>query len=360
MITALMICGCGTSETIQETPAPESDAAAAEEQSAAGSSPAASSSDTIWLSMATSGNWEDIARGEIWNEYCDKLAEWSGGKLRIRSYFNGSLGNDLELIEGAKEGTLSIINSVPSYQISVVPEAALLDVPGLFDSTAEYNYFVQNYYMPTLADFYLNQGLRLLSSSAFDFRVLTANTPVKSVNDLKGLKLRTMENPYHMAFWQALGASAISMNFNQVRLSIQQGILQAQENPLGYMVSSDLLAVQDQVVLTNHVPMINNFLMNETQYQALSEENKELLDRFFREMNEELVNRQPDENEKLVKELSGKGINIYDAAEDIKGAVKNTAQPVVIDMLRKDLGEDIVNDYLEKVKQAKEEFASRQ
>lgn len=148
--------------------------------------------------------------------------------------------------------------------------------------------------MPTLVDFYLDKGLRLLSSSAFDFRVLTANTPVKSVNDLKGLKLRTMENPYHVAFWQALGASAISMNFNQVRLSIQQGILQAQENPLGYMVSSDLLAVQDQVVLTNHVPMINNFLMNETQYQALSEENKELLDRFFKEMNEELVNRQPD------------------------------------------------------------------
>lgn len=136
ILIAVIIGGCGTSETIQETSALESDAAVAEEQ-AVTESTAASSADTVWLSMATSGNWEDIARGEIWNEYCDKLAEWSGGELRIRSYFNGSLGNDLELIEGAKEGTLSIINSVPSYQISVVPEAALLDVPGLFDSTEE-------------------------------------------------------------------------------------------------------------------------------------------------------------------------------------------------------------------------------
>lgn len=61
-----------------------------------------------------------------------------------------------------------------------------------------------------------------------------------------------------------------------------------------------------------------------------------------------------------MKELSGKGINIYDASEDIKAAVKNTAQPVVIEMLRKDLGDDIVNDYLEKVAQAKAEFASGQ
>ena len=358
LIMTVILAGCGSSGHTEQNTEKTLPASVAETEAVKTDAP--SPSDTVWLSMATSGNWEDIARGEIWNDYCEKLSDWSGGKLQIRSYFNGSLGNDLELIEGAKEGTLSIINSVPSYQISVVPEAALLDVPGLFDSTAEYNYFVQNYYMPTLVDFYLAHGLRLLSSSAFDFRVLTANTPVRSVNDLKGLKLRTMENPYHMAFWQALGASAISMNFNQVRLSIQQGILQAQENPLGYMVSSDLLAVQDQVVLTNHVPMINNFLMNETQYQALSEENRELLARFFKEMNEELVNRQPDENEKLVKDLSGKGINIYDASDDIKAAIKNTAQQVVIDMLRKDLGDDIVDDYLEKVAQAKAEFAGTQ
>ena len=315
--------------------------------------------ETVYLSMATTGNWSDILRGDLWDEYCRKLTDWSGGKLVMRSYFNGALGNDLELIEGVAEGTLCIINSVPSYQISVVPEAALLDVPGLFESPEEYNIFIENYYMDTIQSFYQAKGIRLLVSSAFDFRVLTSNTPIRSMQDLKDLKLRTMENKYHIAFWQAMGASAMSMSFNQVSLAIQQGFLQAQENPLGYMISSRLSEVQDQVVRTNHELMVSNFLMNEEQYQALSEENKEMLQRFLEEMSRELVQQQPTEDAMLSEILQGEGIRIYDAPEDIRRAIAEKGKPVVLDLLRDDLGEEVVEDFLEKVEQAKAAYRER-
>lgn len=357
LMLSLAFFGCSRETDPQK--GTSTDAAAAAEQTSSAAEEK-TSEDVIYLSMATSGNWDDIARGRLWEEYTRKLSEWSGGKIQMRGYFNGSLGNDLELIEGVSEGTLCIINSVPSYQISVVPEAALLDVPGLFDSIEEYNYFINNYYMETLQSYYQRHGIRLLASSAFDYRVMTSNRPVRSSGELQGLKLRTMENKYQMAFWQALGATVISMNFNQARLAIQQDLLEAQENPLGYMVSSGLSDVQDQVILTNHVLMINNYLMNEEQYQALSEENRVLLHRFMEEMNAELVKEQPQENAKLMEQLRGEGIEIYDVSDDIRNAIRNAAKNHVLEMLREDLGGAVVDDFLNKVEQSKAAFAKEQ
>ena len=321
------------------------------EETAAGEKTAGN--DVVYLSMATSGNWQNILRGSLWDEYCGKLEEWSGGSLVMRTYSNGALGNDLELIEGVSEGTLCIINSVPSYQISKVPEAALLDVPGMFSEAEEYNFFMDSFYGETMQEYYHEQGLHLLDSSAYDFRVLTSSVPIRSMEDIRGLKLRTMENKYQVAFWQAMGAYVISMNFNQVRLAIQQGILQAQENPLGYMVSAGLSDVQNQGVRTNHVLMVSNFVMNEEQYEALSEEHKLLLERFFQEMSRELAEKQPRENAEMAEQLAEAGIAVCDAPEDIRKAVTGTGQPAVLELLRQDLGEDTVDDYLEKVEEAK-------
>ena len=336
--------GCGNSREAAETTSAAAETAAEEKK------------DVVYLSMATSGNWSDILRGDLWEEYCRKLEAWSDGTLIMKTYYGGALGGDLELIEGVTEGTLCIINSVPSYQISAVPEAALLDVPGLFESTEEYNDFIENYYLDTLQSFYHRKGIRLLSSSAFAYRVLTSNTPVHNMEDLSRLKLRTMENKYHVAFWQAMGASVISMNWNEVRLAIQQNILQAQENPLGYMISSNLQDVQDQVILTNHVLMISNFLMNEQQYEALSPEHKELLQRFFDEMSRELVERQPQEDEELIRQLTEEGVQVYDASEDIRQAIAGVGQPMVLRLLRQDLGNEIVDDFLDKVIEAKNHY----
>ena len=351
MTAAVLLCavlaGCSGEKKMQPEPAESTEAV----------TESAEREDKVYLSMATSGNWGQILRGNLWDSYCRKLEEWSDGRIVMNGYFNGSLGNDLELIEGVREGTLCIINSVPSYQTSVVPEAALLDVPGLFESTGEYNYFIENYYLDTLQSFYHRKGIRLLSSSAFDFRIMTSNTPVKSMSDLKGFKLRTMENKYHIAFWQAMGASVFSMNFNELRMAIQQNLLQGQENPIGYMISARLSDVQDNVILTNHVLMISNFLMNEEQYEALSEEDKALLQKFFDEMSRELVEQQPAEDRKLLENLLEENIQVYEAAPEIREAITEKGQPIVLEMLRKDLGDDVVDDFLAKVKEAKENYS---
>ncbi|MCD8053875.1 MAG: TRAP transporter substrate-binding protein [Lachnospiraceae bacterium] len=311
--------------------------------------------DVVYLSVATSGNWENIVRGELFEEYTEKLYEWSDGGIVMKIYYDGELGTDLELIAAVQEGTLCIVNLVPTYQTSAVTEAALLDIPGLFDTTGEFNYFIDNYYMDSLQEYYQEAGIRLLTCSAFSFRQLTSNQEITSLSDLKGLKLRTMESEYQIAFWQSMGATVIPMSFTEVRLAIQQGILDAQENPLGYMITTNLLGVQDYVILTNHLPMISTYLMNEEQYQALSEENRELLQRFMDEMSRELVEQEPAEEQEILEELAEQGVQISEASEDFREGIQ-AGKEVVIEMLHEDLGDEIVDDYLTRVEEAKESY----
>ena len=146
------------------------------------------------------------------------------------------------------------------------------------------------------------------------------------------------------------------MNFNELRMAVQQNLLEGQENPLGYMVSANLAEVQDQVILTNHVPMISNYLMNEEQYERLTEKQKALLRRFFDEMEGELVQKQPVEDAQMLEQLREEGIHIYDASDDIREAVLNRGQPIVLDMLREDLGDAVVDDFLDKVESARESY----
>lgn len=154
-----------------------------------------------------------------------------------------------------------------------------------------------------------------------------------------------------------MGATVIPLSFTEVRLAIQQGILDAQENPLGYIITTNLIGVQDYVILTNHLPMISTYLMNEEQYQALSDENKKLLQRFMDEMSQELVEQEPAEEEEILEDLAAQGVHILEASEDIQQGIQD-GKEVVIEMLRGDLGDPIVDDYLARVEEAKEAYAA--
>ena len=90
--------------------------------------------EVLHLSISTAAFWEGTAVGEALEKNCEKLEEWSEGTIDICIYDGGVMGSDSELIPGVQQGTLSIVNSVSAAQVSVVPEAALLSIPCIFDS----------------------------------------------------------------------------------------------------------------------------------------------------------------------------------------------------------------------------------
>lgn len=109
----------------------------------------------------------------------------------------------------------------------------------------------------------------MLAFSDAGFRELTTNVPTKSVADLAGQKIRVMTNKYHIAYWNAIGASAVPMQFNELFMGLQQGTVDGQENPYMNIVGNNLQEVQKYVVETNHVGHIIVFFMNNDLYQSL-------------------------------------------------------------------------------------------
>ena len=134
--------------------------------------------EVLHLSISTAAFWEGTAVGEALEKNCEKLEEWSEGTIDICIYDGGVMGSDSELIPGVQQGTLSIVNSVSAAQVSVVPEAALLSIPCIFDSYEEYNQLLQGEFFDTLQTYYNKAGLQLLCCFGNEYRNLTTNRPV--------------------------------------------------------------------------------------------------------------------------------------------------------------------------------------
>ena len=94
--------------------------------------------------------------------------------------------------------------------------------------------------MSLINQVYLEHSVRLLAMSDQNFRVMTTNKKIESLDDFKGQKIRTMENKYHLAFWQSIGANPTPMAFSEVYIGLQQGTIDAQENPYEVIVSGKI------------------------------------------------------------------------------------------------------------------------
>ena len=137
--------------------------------------------------------------------------------------------------------------------------------------------FVQPEFMELMQQVYHDGGYELLGYADQGFRVMTTNKKVESLADFKGQKIRTMENSYHMAYWKALGASPTPMTFSEVYIGLQQGTIDAQENPYEVIVSNKLYEQQDYVVETNHLPHLISLIVSEEFFDSLTDEQQQII-----------------------------------------------------------------------------------
>ena len=300
----------------------------------------------LHLSIATSAALEGSVTGDVLEEYAEQLREWSGGTMEITLFDSSRLGGDDELIPGAVAGTLSIVNSVSSVQSGVVPESALLGVPGLFEDYETYNRLMDGPYFEVLKGYYEREGLELLTCFANSYRELTSDTPIHSLADAQGLRIRTLNNPYQMLFWESIGFQPSYLAFGDLYMALYRGEFNAQENPLSAIERNRFYEVQKYVIFTHHTVIDNMFVMNKEQYDALTEEQQALLARYFEEVKAALIEQTPSDDERLkrILEESGNMEMIY-PDEAFMTEFRQGAQ-VVLDRLRQDLGAETVDQFL--------------
>lgn len=281
--------------------------------------------------------------------YAEKFAEevyrLSEGSMRIQVYPNSVIGGDRELLESCKDADIPFVVQNTAPQVTFMPDIAVFDMPVLFDSISDVRRVVDNpAFMQRISEVYRQGGFELLGYADQGFRVMTTNKPVQTLDDFKGQKIRTMENPYHLQFWKQLGANPTPMTFSEVYIGLQQGTIDAQENPYEVIVSNKLYEQQNYVVETNHLPHLISLIVSEKFMKKLSESQQAII-RQAAETAKAYARQQSDARiASRIATIEASGTAILPLSSQMKTQMRQLSEPVY-QHIREQVDEEFIRLY---------------
>ncbi len=218
---------------------------------------------------------EDSHYGVGAEAFITKLEELSGGEWTGQQAPSGVLGGERDLIEGAQIGSVDMVITSTGPLGNFVPEVFVLDLPFLFRDYDHARKVLDGEIGDELLAKVDEQNLVGLAWTENGFRHVTNNVrPIKTPEDLAGLKLRTMENKVHMAAFEDMGAAPTPMAFPELFSALQQGVVDGEENPIVVINASKFYEVQKYLSLTGHVYSPAIMLASPALWDGLSDEEK--------------------------------------------------------------------------------------
>ena len=334
MTAALAACG-GSSSTTQTTAAATeaTESAAAETQaetmtmvegSAANADPlglsTASTRFKVGISPSMSGAY---AAGAL--AFRNKLEELSNGEMTVDIYAGAALGNESDMLDAVSMGTLDMLitstGPIAAFSNSTA-NWAVLDLPYLFPSYETAYEVLDGEVGQLLLDGFNGTGVKAFVFYENGYRCTTnSSKEIIHPEDLKGMKIRTMENKVHMATYSALGAIPTAMAMSEVFTALQQGTIDGQENPLSIIYYGNKLHEIQHYITENNLfysPAI--LCMSQDIYDGLSEEQQAWIDEaaIYSRDQERLVQQRMCDQAREDMSALGNVINEVDQAEWIE------------------------------------------
>ena len=189
------------------------------------------------------------------NEFARRVNEQMAGKVHVTVYDNSQLGNEREMLQKLKIGTLDF--SQPSTIMSTVaPEFGLFDMPYLIKDRAHFERFLDKVFWTDIAPKAEAKGYKIVAVYENGFRHITNNKrPINTPEDLKGIKIRIPRGVWRQKMFEAYGASPAPLEFNELFVALQTGVMDGQENPLPNIWGGKLNEVQKY--LTHNQPRLH-------------------------------------------------------------------------------------------------------
>jgi len=201
-----------------------------------------------------------------------------GSGLQVEGFPSGQLGNEEESVEQVVGGALDMAIAGPSFLGLYEPRVAMLDAPYAFSDVDHFEGTLDGEIGQQLwADLKTSSGLDVLGAWYYGTRHVTSNNPVNTYTDLQGQKLRAANAPMYITMAEIMGGTATPMALGEVYLALQQGTIDAQENPIPTIASQKFYEVQDYINLTGHMIQGVMLLTSDATLNSLSEDQQEAL-----------------------------------------------------------------------------------
>lgn len=296
LMTMAMFTGCGGSDASKE-------AGGSEEQAVA-----------LTFANVTSQSAKDAGL-----KFKEVVEAESNGTITVNLFPDNQLGDDRVAVETTQFGDIDIAVSSTSPLANMYADFYLFDAPYIFLSNEEAYQNLDGEVGKKVLDGMESIGLKGLCFWENGFRNFTNNTvAVSKPADVKSMKVRTMENEVHIAAWKAFGANPTPMAFTELFTALQQGTVDAEENPLGIIDANKFAEVQKYVSMTQHVYTPYVVSMNLEKYNSLSDAQKAAIDKAAAASTE--YQREVSQNleKEIIAKIEGQGVTVVQLTDDEK------------------------------------------
>ena len=300
--------------------------------------------DTVTLVMADGAAKGAVAN--LWSElFVEKLAEITNYKLNVEYHGNSELGGDKDIITQMQGGTVDMCAMQSMNVVSYIPELGVFELPSVF---AKYDAATIDRVVKPGSKFFdaLNESFRGAGFELIDYlqggtyREMSSNKPAKTLEDFKGIKIRTLTSDYQVSFWKNLGCEPTPLDFSELYNALKDGTVEAEENAIDTQVNSKFYEVQKYLILTHHVLYGNLLYMTKEKYEMLAPAYQEAITTAALMTSAELQSQLKDINDNAQEVMTANNVEVIELSNEVIDEMIKATEPTS-KLIREKIGDGL-------------------
>jgi tripartite ATP-independent transporter DctP family solute receptor len=260
-----------------------------------------------------------------------KLSEATKGRLTVAMYPAMQLGGEKEAIEQAQLGAIAFARVSVGALGPVVDDLNVFNLPYVFRNTAHMQKVIDGPIGQSLLDKVTNSGKGLVGLCWMDAGARSfydTKKPIKTIADLKGMKIRVIGNPIFVDMANAMGGNGVAMGYDQVFSALQTGVIDGAENNPPSFVFDNHYQVAKFYTIDEHLIVPEMLAMSKKVYDSLSKEDQALVVKFAKEAQQDERKLWEDYEAKAMEKAKAAGIQIIQVSDADKKAFQDAVKPV--------------------------------
>jgi len=252
----------------------------------------------------------------------------TNGAVEIQVFPSSQVGGAREMAEGIQLGTLEGLIAPASFLGGFNPAVSIFDVPYIFPSDrAKSRQLRDGPFGQAVLESFRKRGFEPITLWSGGRKQFTSNKPLPDLKSFSGQRFRVMDSKILIKQFDALGASAIVLPFGELYTSLQNGVIEGQENPLDIIQKMKFFEVQKNLLVTDHGAIVEVILFNPKWFARLPAAHRDVIKAAFREVAPEVEKGKAGDAAKSLEFFKTAGINIRIADEDERAELRKIIYP---------------------------------
>lgn len=287
--------------------------------------------------------------GTPWSDSLEEIkarvAKESNNQTKIKVFLGGQLGGELEILQKIRRGNIEGGGLTCAAMASIIPELDLLEVPFLFESSAEADFILDNYLLEPFSKLFAAKGFVMVTWAENGWRSIGHKTKlIKKPEDLKAVKIRSQESKVHLAFWKKMQASPVAIAVPEVLPALQTGVVEAFDNTPLFTLAAEWQTAIKFYTVTNHIYQPGAIIYSKKFWDKITEADRKILLGPGNGQAPVIRSNVRKLGDSLIDVLKESGVNTYTLSNSEKAAFVKASEGLAQQAV-KDIGGDAAKIY---------------